>query len=245
MECDTEVEFVDHCGLKQLAKSVSLEATHDGTAWDSLFYKTPQPDTVRFLPVIAVSTTSGKGPEVTQVYENSNTSEHNKSALFNNIFYPQVCIVDPELMVSVPEYVTASTVFDVFCHSFESTINPGTVACVDLLAWEAITLVVENMPKVLTDLTDIEAREKMTWVDFVAGLCIANAGVTLPHGIGLAIGGMLTHVAHGEALDIVYSTGSTEYGLPDYKGKPGVATEQEMIELISHCYSQEYETHKI
>jgi alcohol dehydrogenase class IV len=53
-------------------------------------------------------------------------------------------------------------------------------------------------------LQDIDAREKMAWADTLAGLCIANAGVTLPHGMGMAIGGMYPQVAHGEALAIVY-----------------------------------------
>jgi alcohol dehydrogenase class IV len=293
------------------AKAISVEATHDGSAWDYLFYKSPQPDASKLLPVIAVSTTSGTGSQVTQVSVITNTQERDKSALYNNILYPQVCIVDPELMVSVPVFVTATTGFDVFCHAFESTINPGTGAYVDLLAWEAITLVVEYLPRVLTDLTDIEAREKMAWADTLAGLCIANAGVTLPHGIGMAIGGMYPHVAHGEALAIVYpefaeftwesaipqfsklarilnpglkslsdkeaasqspaeitkflkklklnktlsdvgmpedeiqQLAAQSMVLPDYKGNPRVATEQEMLGIISHCYSKEYEMHKI
>jgi alcohol dehydrogenase class IV len=186
------------------AKAISVEATHGGTSWDYLFYKSPQPDAGKLLPVIAVSTTSGTGSQVTQVAVITNTQLRDKSALYNNILYPQVCIVDPELMVSVPRFVTATTGFDVLCHAFESTINPGTGAYVDLLAWEAISIVVEYLPKVLADLSDIEAREKMAWADTLAGLCIANAGVTLPHGMGMAIGGMYPHVAHGEALAIVY-----------------------------------------
>jgi len=186
------------------AKAISVAATHEGTCWDYLFYKSPQPDPKKLLPVIAVSTTSGTGSQVTQVAVVTNTQERDKSALYNNILYPQVCIVDPELMVTVPKFVTATTGFDVLCHAFESTINPGTGAFVDLLAWEAIILVVENLSKVLVDLKDIETREKMAWADTLAGLCIANAGVTLPHGMGMAIGGMYPHVAHGAALAIVY-----------------------------------------
>ena len=186
------------------AKAISVEATHEGTSWDYLFYKSPQPDPSKLLPVIAVSTTSGTGSQVTQVAVVTNSSERDKSALYNNILYPQVCIVDPELMVTVPEFVTATTGFDVMCHAFESTINPGTGAYVDLLAWEAISLVVKNLPRVMSDPDDIEAREKMAWADTLAGLCIANAGVTLPHGMGMAIGGMYPKVAHGEALAIVY-----------------------------------------
>ena len=186
------------------AKAISVEATHPGTSWDYLFYKTPQPDEKKLLPVIAVSTTSGTGSQVTQVAVITNTAKRDKSALYNNILYPKVCIVDPELMLSVPEFVTATTGFDVFCHAFESTINPGTGAFVDLMAWEAISIVAGYLPKVLADLNDIDAREKMAWADTLAGLCIANAGVTLPHGMGMAIGGMYPNVAHGEALAIVY-----------------------------------------
>ena len=186
------------------AKAISVEATHPGTSWDYLFYKTPQPDPSKLIPVIAVSTTSGTGSQVTQVAVITNTQARDKSALYNNILYPQVCIVDPELMTSVPKFVTATTGFDVLCHAFESTINPGTGAYVDLLAWEAISIVVEYLPKVLADLEDIEARGKMAYADILAGLCIANAGVTLPHGMGMAISGMYPHVAHGESLAIVY-----------------------------------------
>jgi alcohol dehydrogenase class IV len=186
------------------AKAISVEATHEGTSWDYLFYKSPQPDSAKLIPIIAVSTTSGTGSHVTQVAVVTNSQERDKSALYNNILYPEVCIVDPELMVSVPQFISATTGFDVLCHAFESTINPGTGAYVDLLAWEAISIVVENLPKVLTDLKDVDARERMAWADTLAGLCIANAGVTLPHGMGMAIGGMYPQVAHGEALAIVY-----------------------------------------
>ena len=64
--------------------------------------------------------------------------------------------------------------------------------------------------KVLQSPTDIESRSAMAWADTIAGLCIANAGVTLPHGMGMAIGGMYPHVAHGQALAIVYPA-CTEY----------------------------------
>jgi alcohol dehydrogenase class IV len=186
------------------AKAISVEATHPGTSWDYLFYKNPQPDPLKLLPVIAVSTTSGTGSQVTQVAVITNSATRDKSALYNNILYPQVCIIDPELMLSVPAFVTATTGFDVLCHAFESTINPGTGAYVDLLAWEAIAIVIENLPKLLNSLSDIDTREKMAWADTLGGLCIANAGVTLPHGMGMAVGGMYPHVAHGESLAILY-----------------------------------------
>ena len=62
----------------------------------------------------------------------------------------------------------------------------------------------ENLPQVLKDPENVELRSVMAWADTLAGLCIANAGVTLPHGMGMAIGGMYPHVAHGQALAIAY-----------------------------------------
>jgi alcohol dehydrogenase class IV len=217
------------------AKAISVEATHPGTSWDYLFYKTPQPDVRFLLPVIAVSTTSGTGSQVTQVAVITNSQKRDKSALYNNILYPKVCIVDPELMLSVPRFITATTGFDVFCHAFESTINPGAGAYVNLLAWEAISLVAENLPGLLSDLGDIKGREKMAWADTLAGLCIANAGVTLPHGMGMAIGGMYPNVAHGESLAIVYPAFTRftwEHAIPQFAAmarilNPGLKTVSE------------------
>jgi alcohol dehydrogenase class IV len=184
------------------AKAIAVEATHEGSAWDYLFYKKEPTDNT--LPVIAISTTSGTGSQVTQVSVITNMAERDKSALYHPQCFPKVCIVDPELMLTVPKQVTAPTGFDVFCHAFESTINPGSGAYVELLAWEAISIVVATLPALLDDLQNVELREKMAWADTLAGLCIASAGVTLPHGMGMAIGGMYPHVAHGESLAIVY-----------------------------------------
>jgi alcohol dehydrogenase class IV len=115
-----------------------------------------------------------------------------------------VSIIDPELMVSTPSFVTATTGFDVLCHAFESIIHPNCGAYVDLLSREAIQLVSTHLPKVLEHPKDIKSRSAMAWADTLAGISIANAGVTLPHGMGMAIGGMYPHVAHGQALAIVY-----------------------------------------
>lgn len=304
MAKESEVDVIIGLGggsSMDTAKAISVEATHPGTSWDYLFYKN-QPDASKLLPVIAISTTSGTGSQVTQVAVVTNTQERDKSALYNNILYPQVCIVDPELMLTVPKFVTACTGFDVFCHAFESLIHPGNSAYVNMMGWQAIRLVVENLPKLINNLGNVRRREKMAWADILAGLCIANAGVTLPHGMGMAIGGMYPHIAHGEGLAILYPTfaeftqahaidkfaqlarilnpkldkASDEKAaaqspveiakfletiglkkklrdvkvpeeelealakqcmvLPDYKGNPRVATEEEMLELVKTVY---------
>jgi alcohol dehydrogenase class IV len=184
------------------AKAIAVEATHPGTAWDYLFFKEQPTD--KTLPVVAVSTTSGTGSQVTQVAVVTETASKTKSALFNDLLYPKACIVDPELIHTLPPGMTARTGFDAFTHAFESYIHVGGTPYTDVLALEAIRLVVHNLPQAVAEGDNAEARAAMSWADTLAGLCIANAGVTLPHGIGMTISGQCPQVAHGEALAVVY-----------------------------------------
>jgi alcohol dehydrogenase class IV len=185
------------------AKAIAVEATHPGTAWDFLFYKASQPD-ARTLPVIAVTTTSGTGSQVTQVAVLTNTELRDKSALYHPLLFPRVALVDPELMLAVPPHLTAATGFDALTHAFESILHPAASPYTDLMALEAVRLVIGHLPAAVRGEGALEARAQLAWADTLAGLCIASAGVTLPHGIGMAIGGMYPHVMHGEALAVVY-----------------------------------------
>ncbi len=185
------------------AKAIAVEATHEGSCWDYLFFK--KEPTEKTLPIIAVTTTSGTGSHVTQVAVITDTKTRDKSAIFHPNAYAKVSIVDPELMLTVPKNVTASTGFDVFCHAFESFLhtankNPMT----DMTALGAIVLVAKYLPGVVENGSDIDAREAMAWADTLGGYSISNAGTTLPHGIGMAIGGMYPHVAHGVGLAAIY-----------------------------------------
>ena len=185
------------------AKAIAVAATHPGTCWDYLYFRETQP-TNKTLPIIAVPTTSGTGSHVTQVAVVTNSAERNKSAIFNPIIYPRVAIVDPELVVSLPPQMTAATGFDAFTHAFESYINPKGSPYTDLLASEAIRIIIQTLPEVIKKGQDIELRARMSWADTLAGLSIANAGVTLPHGIAMAMSGLYPHIAHGQALASVY-----------------------------------------
>ena len=185
------------------AKAIAVEATHPGTAWDYLWFRETQPSSAT-LPVIAVSTTSGTGSQLTQVAVITKTDERCKSAIYNDIILPRVAVVDPELMLSVPPRMTAFTGFDALTHAFESFLHPNCDALVDMMAREAISIVLKWLPVAVADGKNLEARCQMALADSLAGMCILRAGVTLPHGMGMAIGGMYPHVAHGQALAIVY-----------------------------------------
>lgn len=184
------------------AKAIAVEATHEGTCWDYLFDKAEPTD--KTLPVIAVTTTSGTGSHVTQVAVATNPQYRAKSYLCHPSLFPKLAIVDPELVLTAPRQVTAMTGWDTFTHAFEAFVHKNCSPYVGLMAVEALGLVAANLPPLLEDLGNLELRTAMAWADTLAGLCIANAGVTLPHSIGMAISGRWPHVAHGDSLAVVY-----------------------------------------
>jgi len=184
------------------AKAIAVEATHSGTAWDYLHY-TAGP-TEKTLPIIAISTTAGTGSQTTPCAVITKTEDKDKSAIWNKNIFPRVAIIDPEVTSTMPANVTAQTGFDAFCHNFEAYLSGGTNPMVETLALEAIKIVAEYLPKAIANGKDLEARSKMAWADTLGGLTNSSAGVTLPHGLGMQIGGHCPHVTHGQSLAAIY-----------------------------------------
>src|SRR5258708_12850657 len=138
------------------AKAIAVEATHKGTSWDFLFSK--QKPSSKTLPVVAVGTTSGSGSQVTQVAVITDPASRNKSALANAYLIPRIAIVDPQLTLSVPPMVTATTGFDVFCHALESILNPRSNVATELFAWEALRRVIGDLPMAAQEGANLPAR---------------------------------------------------------------------------------------
>lgn len=185
------------------AKGIAVAATHPHSVWDYMYFQDSQPD-YRTLPIVAVTTTSGTGAHVTKVSVLTKTDEKCKSAIASDQVFPAVGVVDPALMLGMPQGLTASTTFDAFTHSFESYINPAATPMTDLLALESLRLIAEHSLAVLEDGDSLDRRSALAWADTLAGLCIANAGTTLPHAMGQPISGHFPHVSHGQSLALVY-----------------------------------------
>ena len=184
------------------AKAIAVEATHDGSAWDHLYYK--DPPTEKTLPIIAIGTTAGTGSQTTSVAVLTNPETKDKSAISNRNVFPKIAIVDPELTYSMPKNITAQTGFDAFCHNFESLLSIKAGPMNEALCIDAIKRVFKYLLRVVKDGTDEEARIEMSWVDTLGGYTNAFAGTTLPHGLGMQIGGHCPWVTHGQALAAIY-----------------------------------------
>jgi alcohol dehydrogenase class IV len=184
------------------AKAISVEATHEGTSWDYVFFK--QRPTARTLPVVTVGTTAGSGSQVNPLAVITNIGSGEKSALCSDYLIPRAAIVDPQLMLSVPAEVTAATGFVAFSRAFESILNPRSNPLTELFGWEAVGHVIKNLPLAVQDGSNLGARSSLAWADTLAGFATCGSGLALPHGIAMAIGGMCADVSHGLALASVY-----------------------------------------
>ncbi|MFX1431401.1 MAG: iron-containing alcohol dehydrogenase [Promethearchaeota archaeon] len=185
------------------AKAIAVGATHEGDIWDYRLGQKPI-ESKKILPIIAVPTTGGTGAEVTNMAVLKSSRDHVKSAIANWNLTPMVALVDPQLTLTVPPEITASTGFDAFTHSFETYINKNSSEFIDLYALQALKNVIKYLPIAIKDGKNREAREALSFAATLGGLCISNIGTTLPHGIAMALGGHASGITHGEGLAILY-----------------------------------------
>lgn len=184
------------------AKCVALEAAYDEPCWSFRFggEREPGPET---LPVIAIPTTSGTGSEATLVAVVSNHAENYKSIILHPEIYAKATIVDPELTASMPAHLTASVGFDAFAHCFESFISAEANPMSRMYAFEGLKRSVRSLETAVLNPTP-EARADMSIAATLGGMAISENGVTLPHGMGMAIGGFCHTISHGESMAVVY-----------------------------------------
>lgn len=156
----------------------------------------------RRLPLIQVPTTAGTGSEVTWVsVVTSDAGE--KKAIFSSQLLPDVALLDAELTIGMPPHVTAATALDAMVHAIEGyTSRTRKNAIADGLAVRALGLLHANLPKVLADGKDVEARSAMLLGSLLAGQAFINASVGAVHALAYPLGARF-HVPHGHANAMV------------------------------------------
>lgn len=150
------------------------------------------------IPMIAVTTTSGTASEVTNISVLTDLSLKLKNPMNDPVMYPKIAVVDPELTLTVPPQVTASTGLDVLSHAVESywaTIHqPICSAC----SVHSARLVFEWLEKAYNSPDDLQAREKMAEASIVAGVAFSHPRTTGSHACSFPLTNIYG-VPHGEA----------------------------------------------
>lgn len=148
------------------------------------------------LTVIAVPTTAGTGSEVTQVSVVSHGSE--KKTINHPAFMPAAAIVDPRLSASVPPRTTMNTGLDALAHALEGYWSVNHQPIPDLMAMEAVRLVLENLERAFRDGSDREARAAMAYASLLGGLSFALPKTAACHACSYPLSERY-HLPHGEA----------------------------------------------
>lgn len=146
--------------------------------------------------MVAIPTTSGTGSEVTSFAVLTDKNKNKKYPLADYELTPDVAIVDPDLVMSLPKSVTADTGMDVLTHALESYVSNMASDYTDGLAEKAAELVVENLEKAYDCGNDKTAREKMHNASTIAGMAFTNAFLGVNHSLAHKIGAEF-HLPHG------------------------------------------------
>ena len=146
--------------------------------------------------MVAIPTTSGTGSEVTSFAVLTDKVKNKKYPLADYELTPDVAIVDPDLVMSLPKSITADTGMDVLTHAIESYVSNMASDYTDGLAEKATELVIEYLLEAYEHGDNKVAREKMHNASTIAGMAFTNAFLGINHSLAHKIGAEF-HLPHG------------------------------------------------
>ena len=181
------------------AKAVCVTLKNGGKANDHIAINRLQEPQI---PHIVIPTTSGTGSEVTNVAVIKSKTAGRKVFLVDPRIIPNTAILDPRFTMTLPPYLTATTALDAMTHAVEALTSIMAQPICDGQALHAIRLIRENLPRVIANPQDEQARNQLQIAATMAGWAFTIAQVGLAHAMAHTLG-ILYNVPHGAACGIV------------------------------------------
>ncbi|SFG34318.1 alcohol dehydrogenase [Desulfotomaculum arcticum] len=175
------------------AKGIGIVATNGGNIRE---YEGVDKSTKAMPPFIAINTTAGTASEMTRFCIITDTSRKVKMAIVDWRVTPNIAINDPMLMVGMPPALTAATGMDALTHAVEAYVSTIATPVTDSAALMAIKLISENLRNAVANGTNMVARDKMAYAEFLAGMAFNNASLGYVHAMAHQLGGYY-NLPHG------------------------------------------------
>lgn len=180
----------------------------------------------KIVPFWAVPTTAGTGSETTVAAVITEAKTHHKASINDTAILPRQAVLDPELTVGLPPFVTATTGMDALCHAVESYTNWTYCTKVEKdYSKQACKLIYENLYKAFENGSDIEARQNMQLAAFYAGRSFTRGCVGYVHACGHPLSALYS-LPHGHVMAVL---------LPHVMRQFGSAVYKRLAELAEYC----------
>lgn len=156
-------------------------------------------------PLICIPTTSGSSADVSQFAIINDPKRKVKISIISKTLVPDVALIDPETLLTLPPKLTIYTGLDVLTHAIEAYVSNASSPLTDVHALEAIRLVARNLEPVLKSPHDLALRGEVMLASLHAGLAFSNASLGAVHAMAHSLGGYLD-LPHGECNALLLET---------------------------------------
>ncbi len=175
------------------AKGVAILAANGG---DILDYAGVDKATMPIPPLVVVPTTSGTGADVSQFCIVTDTTRNTKITILGRALVPDITVIDPRVLTTMPEWLNAATGLDALTHGIEAFVSLGHNQLTDHHALRAVLMVTENLVSTIERPKEMPARVLMAQASLEAGLAFTNAILGAAHAMSHQVGGLLD-LPHG------------------------------------------------
>lgn len=175
------------------AKGIAILAANGG---DILDYEGVDKATMPIPPLVVLPSTSGTGADVSQFCIVTDTTRNTKITILGRALVPDITVIDPRLLTTMPEWLNAATGLDALTHGIEAFVSLGHNQLTDHHALRAVVMVSENLVTTIEQPRAMNARVLMAQAALEAGLAFTNAILGAAHAMSHQVGGLLD-LPHG------------------------------------------------
>ncbi|MFP1628518.1 iron-containing alcohol dehydrogenase [Streptomyces sp. 5K101] len=142
-------------------------------------------------PTVMVPSTSGTGADVSQFAIVTDTTEHVKVTIVSRTLVPEISVIDPRLLITMPDWLNAATGLDALTHAIEAFVSRAHNPLTDIHALHAVKLITGNLVRTQVHPKDFGARLAMAQAALEAGMAFTNAILGATHAMSHQVGGLL------------------------------------------------------